>query len=157
MSRACMEELVRTQHLINIVARVPKVCRAFVVKSLSIRAPHSRAKMAARVPWRYHFTSILFDFFHIYDSPLGHHHHDRWRFFAILFRSVSEWERHSQNWRGGCRLRHTFCRRNEIVSVHLALRAKRFQRDDSEGVPCRLYTHIQSSFFGHLTCTWISD
>lgn len=59
MSRACMEELVRIQHLINIVARAPKACRAFVVKLLSIRAPHSRAKMAARVPSRYHFQ---FDF-----------------------------------------------------------------------------------------------
>lgn len=62
MSHACMEALVRIQHLINIVARVPKACRAFVVKLLSIRAPHNRAKMAARVPWRYHFVSILFDY-----------------------------------------------------------------------------------------------
>lgn len=81
MSHACMEELVRIRHLINIVARVPKVYRAFVVKSWSIRVQRNRVKMAARVPSRYHssmdFSSFLLSNlnFIYYSTPFRVHRH----------------------------------------------------------------------------------
>lgn len=153
MSRACMEELVRIQHLINIVARVPMVCRAFVAKLLSIRAPHNRVKMAARVPWRYHFDSILFSIIYLW---LGHQHsalhHRHWIFFLSSVFTISYFgrfvdsfgvfrfrlKRHSQ-FLGGCRARHTSTLK-KIVSVHLT--HSKWWR---EGVSCRslINPHIQ--------------
>lgn len=107
MSRACMEELVRIQHLISIVARAPTACRAFVVKLLSIRAPRNRVKMAARAPWRYHFNfdfiwlfitrssivitaAVRFCFYHNFCFS-SHSYYGR----GVAFRL----KRHLQNWR----------------------------------------------------------
>lgn len=137
MSRACMEELVRIQHLINIVARVPMVCRAFVAKSLSIRAPHNRAKMAARVPWRYHFDSkFIFDYsFIVYSAintsaPPSPPHYNFFNFTFVFFRAafvratLQNWKScqctvlpHSRWWREGVSRR---------LLVHIFIFAGRF-------------------------------